>query len=233
MAQKIQSFIKENKMICAVVLPTAIAIIVSAVIGGVSILKILPLMVSLIIMLMQSSANRYAFLLGSLNSVLYAIVYVSFTLYSSAINALLLSLPIQLITFIRWNKHACKQSTIFRKMSQRVIILTLVGSGLCFVLMNFMLSSFGSPYMVLDNLQFVISTLNYILCFLAFIEYPYLQVLGAVISTVIYVSMIADDPASIPYLIYSLYSLICVTRAVFAVRAAYKEQQENSGKHEQ
>ncbi|MGN1095147.1 MAG: hypothetical protein ACI4QR_02030, partial [Eubacteriales bacterium] len=38
-------------------------------------LRVLPLYISLVVMFMQSFANRYALLLGALNSVLYAVAY--------------------------------------------------------------------------------------------------------------------------------------------------------------
>ena len=51
--------------------------------------NVLPLFFSVFIMFLQSRVNRYAFLIGALNSILYAVAYFYMTLYSSAAYALL------------------------------------------------------------------------------------------------------------------------------------------------
>ena len=63
-------------------------------------LRILPLYISLIIASLQSRVNRYASLLGSINSLLYGAVYIFYGIYASAISAFLFSFPIQMLTFI-------------------------------------------------------------------------------------------------------------------------------------
>ena len=48
-----------------------------------SFLRILPLYISLVIGMLQSRVNRYASLIGSMNSLLYGAVYVYYKLYGS------------------------------------------------------------------------------------------------------------------------------------------------------
>ena len=86
-------------------------------------LHILPLYVSLVIGALQAKANRFASLLGGINSILYAIVYLYLGLYASALYAILFSCPVQLVTFVRWNQKY-GSSTVFRKMTskQRIVV---------------------------------------------------------------------------------------------------------------
>ena len=48
--------------------------------------KMLPMLNTLVIMLLSANANRYSFLFGGLNSVVYGIVYLSEHVYFSAIS---------------------------------------------------------------------------------------------------------------------------------------------------
>ena len=80
-------------------------------------LLIIPLYFSLIIGLLQSRVNRFASLIGSANSILYGVVYIYYNIYGSALSAFLFSCPIQLLTFIRWNKNKSGESTKLRRMT--------------------------------------------------------------------------------------------------------------------
>ena len=60
---------------------TAILIMTTGIIYKQSPLRMIPLYVSLVIALMQSEVSRYAPLIGSVNSLLYAAVYGYYRLY--------------------------------------------------------------------------------------------------------------------------------------------------------
>lgn len=126
-------------MICTAVLITASSIIYKQ-----NFLRILPLYVSLFIALLQSRVNRFASMIGSVNSLLYAVVYFHYNLYGSGFSALFFSCPIQMLTFIRWNKNKSGQSTVLRKMSRRNLILLLACSAVVLVAMWFLLPLIGS-----------------------------------------------------------------------------------------
>ena len=79
---------------------TAAALTVTAVIFKQSVIRTIPLFVSLFIILLQTKANRFAYLLGGGNSILYAVSYVTMGLYGSALYAFCISFPLQIITFI-------------------------------------------------------------------------------------------------------------------------------------
>ena len=109
-------------MICTGVLITATAIY-----NKQNFLQIMPLYVSLIIAMLQSRVNRFASLMGSINSLFYGAVYFYFNLYGSALSAVFFSCPIQLLTFIRWNKNKWENSTVMRKLTAKQRIFLSVG----------------------------------------------------------------------------------------------------------
>lgn len=60
-----------------------------------------------------------------------------------------------------------------------------------------------------------------ILTMLAYIEYTWLMLPSGVISICLHIATMAAHPAQITYLIFSLYSLVCVTKQFFRVRKRY------------
>ena len=84
---------------------TGIVMIVFAIIKEQTFFKTLPTLISLVVMLMSARANRFSFLLGASNCVLYAISYFDQKIYFSAANAFFVSLPIQICSFFLWQKH--------------------------------------------------------------------------------------------------------------------------------
>ena len=225
MKTKIKQFIEENKIVCSIIPPMAIALIVTSVIAGTSFWQLLPLLISLIVMLLQSAANRYAFLLGGLNSVIYAIVYISFTLYSSAASALLMSFPIQILTFINWNKRKYKQSTSFRHLTPKGSIILVLGTVAVYFLITPLFSLLGSSYMVIDNIVLAISLLSYALTLFSFVEYPYVQIIGVIINIVMNFTVLTADMSILPHAIYNFYALVCSVFTCINTRRLYREQQ--------
>ena len=192
------------------------------------IITALPLFVSIIIMVLQADANRYAFLLGSINSVFYAAVYFMFTLHSSALSALLISFPIQMLTFIRWNKRKYKNSTVFSKLSWPMRGVCLIAGVAAVLLLNGALGKLGSEYIILDNVTTVLGIFTYIFTFFSLVEYPILQIAGTLIASANYFMMIADGNLTlVPHLIYNVYCIICIVKAALSVYKLYTEQRKN------
>ena len=189
-------------------------------------LRTLPLYISLVVGFLQSRVNRYAPLIGGFNSLLYAYVYYYFGLMAMAAYALLVSCPIQLITFLQWNKRAYKHSTVFRCMTTKQRIWTTVACAAAWLITYFILKAIGSSYQLLDNTIMLFGVLISILTMFAFIEYTYLIVVSSIISIYLHAVMLLDKPEQLTYLIFSIYSLICITRGFFQARALYKEQQQ-------
>lgn len=204
---------------------TFIAITATGIIFKQNWFRMIPLYVSLIIGMLQSKANRYASLMGGINSLLYAVVYWNLSLYGSAAYALLVSCPIQLITFVRWSRHAYKHSTEFRRLTARQRIWTGILTLTAFAVLYMILAAAGSGYQLLDNVSTLMGILISFLTMFAFIEYAYMGLLNGVVAIMLNLQMTLHEPAQITYLIFSIYSFICIIRAFFFIRKLYREQQ--------
>ena len=218
------TFAKENAPRLCLMGITAILITVTGVIYHQSVIRILPLYISLVIGLLQSRANRFAPLLGGFNSLLYMIVYLYLGLYASAGSALLFSCPVQLMTFVRWSKNQYKDSTQFRAMTWGQRLLVAVGYAAAVTALCLILHMLGSDYSLLDSMSSLLGILILILTMFAFVEYTWLMLPSGLLNVALFFATMQAHPEQITYLIYSIYSLICVTIGFFRVRKLYVEQ---------
>lgn len=205
---------------------TAVLITVAGIYYKQSFLRILPLYISLVIGMLQSRVNRYASLIGSMNSLLYGAVYFYYNLYGSVFSAVLFSFPIQLLTFIRWNKNKWEHSTVLRKLNTKHRILLLVGFAVALAAMWILLPLIGSQYVFLDSFTNLLGIVIYFLTMIAFVEYTFLMIINGVISIALYVTMLPETPEMITYLIYSVYSLVCIIFAFFEAKKLYDSQRQ-------
>lgn len=174
--------------------------------------------------MLQAGANRYACLIGGINSIIYTIVYLMLGIYGSAAQALLVSCPFQLVTFARWSRHKYKNSTEFRRMSVRARIISLVGLAVCYALTLAVLTAAGSGYSLLDGATSILGVATSILTLLSYIEYTWLMLVSGVLGIALNIAMAIDRPEMVTYVVFSVYSFICVTRQFFSVRRIYSEQ---------
>ena len=210
MFTKIKDTIKKNKLLCLLELITFILIIVTGIIFKQPFLRVLPLCISLVNMFLQANVNRYAFLLGSANTMLYAASYFSMTLYVSAAYALFFSFPFQLITFFTWNKKTNDSVTELKRLSKPKLILMLLACAVLWGVMFVVFSMFDSSYIVLDNTQAILGILATVLCLFRFSEYTFFMILSGINGTVMYATMLHEMPGQITYLIYNIYSIACM-----------------------
>ena len=217
-------FVRENRFALLLMALTCIGVTVSGVAFEQAPLRMLPLYVSMVISLMHTRAIRYAHLLGSINVIAYGLVNIYYGLYAAALSCFFFSCPVQLITFLRWQKNKSGSSTTFRKLSlawrvSLAVALLGVWAGVVLVL-----RMIGSAYSFVDStatlLELSVSTLT----MLAFIEHAPLRIVSGVLNVGLSVIIFLDSPDYATYLIYNLYSLICVTIGTFSVMKLYKEQ---------
>lgn len=218
---------KKDIFIFALMGLTAVLITVAGVVYHQNFFRILPLYVSLIIGMLQSRINRFASLLGSVNSLLYGAVYIFYKLYGSGISALLFSCPIQLITFIRWNKNKSGESTVLRRLSVKWRIVMLVSFAVLLLAMWILLPLIGSQYVFLDSATTLLGILIYFLTMFAFVEYISFMIINGIINIFLYIQMLPDSPETMTYLIFSVYSFICICFAFFEARKLYKIQKNS------
>ena len=215
---------KDKKIILISV--TGVLIIASAIAYHLHLFYIIPLMISLFVMAFQSEANRYAVLAGSLNSLLYAAVYIKFGIYGSAAQAVLFSFPVQLVTFIRWNKNPYKHTVVFRKMSNRARFFLYGGLAALWISMCLIFANMNYGYAVADSGVGLLGFVIPVLTMLAYIEYTHLWLVQTVFSILLNLQLYLEDYSRLPYFIYSIYSAYCIVTAFVNVRKFYKEQQE-------
>lgn len=204
---------------------TAVLITVAGIYFKQNFLRIIPLYISLVIALLQSRVNRYASLLGSMNSLLYGAVYIYYSLYGSAFSAILFSFPIQLLTFIRWNKNKWEHSTVLRKLNTKQRLLIIAGFAVALVAMWIILPLIGSQYVFLDSVTNILGILIYFLTMFAYVEYTFMMIINGIIGIALYIEMLGETPEMTTYLIFSLYSFICIVVAFFQARKLYDSQQ--------
>ena len=207
-------------MICTAVLITATGIRYEQ-----NFLLIMPLYVSLIIGMLQSRVNRFAPLIGSMNSIVYGAVYIYFKLYGSAFSAFLFSCPIQLLTFIRWNKNKSGESTVLRKMSNKQRLGLALGFPASVGILWAVLPLLGAEHVFLDSATTILGILIYFLTMFAFIEYPFFMIINGIINIILYITMLKDTPEIATHLIFSVYSFICTIFAAFEAKKLYSAQQ--------
>lgn len=205
---------------------TGILITVTGIYYKQSFLRILPLYNSLIIAMLQSRVNRYSNLFGSINSILYAAVYMYYGLLASALQAILFSFPMQLITFIRWNKNKWEKSTVLRKLTRKQRALLLVGYLVSLLVMWKVLPLFGAKNVFLDSATNILGVFILFMTMFAFVEYTFCMIINGIIGIILYIPMLGETPDILPFLIFSVYSFICIVFAFFEAQRLYKKQNE-------
>ena len=164
--------------------------------------------------------------MGGMNSILYGAVYIYYKLYGAAFSALLFSFPIQILTFIRWNKHKRGNSTALRKLSNKQRVCIILGYSASLAVMWFLLPLIGSQYVFLDSVTTLLGILIYFLTMFAYVEYPFFMIINGAIGIFLHIQMLGDTPEIMPFLIFAVYSFICIVFAFFEARKLYKIQQQ-------
>lgn len=219
---------KANIPLFCMILVTAILITVTGIYFGQGFLRILPLYVSLFIMFLQTRVNRYAYLLGGLNSLLYAYVYWYYGLYASVAYAVLVSCPFQIATFVLWSRRPWGNSTVFKKMTKKQLILVGAAFVAVWLVLQVVLKALGGNYQILDSTTSLLGILASILVMLAYVEHTYLSFPSGIIGLFLYATMLKESPEQITYLIYQIYAFTCTTITFFKTRKVYNQQKLES-----
>ena len=231
---KAKHTLRQNWPLFTLLFCTAIAITTTAIIFKTPPINILPYYNSLIIMALSARANRYALVMGGINSILYGFVNLSFNLPGQAAYCFLFSFPVQIITFILYTRRRYGSSTLFRKMKWGMRGLITLGFAVCWVGTMTVLKMLGGSYAGLDTTITLFGLLITFLSMFAFVEAPFLNVFNGLISITQFVRMIADGNIErIPFLIFSVYSLICVVMGLVRTIKLYREQQLKKREKEQ
>ncbi|MBQ9783428.1 MAG: nicotinamide mononucleotide transporter [Clostridia bacterium] len=221
MLHKLKDFIKTNLFLCITVATTFLAILITGIVFGQEFWRMLPLFISLVVMLLQAKVNRYAYLLGGLNSVLYAIAYFSMGIRESALSALLMSFPLQVITFILWQRKTKGNVTALRKLNGWAIAGITISFALVWAAMFFWFphdETAGTFTIVMDTTTTLLGFITTILTLLRFREYIVTQIITTPLSLAMHVMiMVNGNTANITYVIFTVYTIICLGMALVRI----------------
>lgn len=214
-----KKFIKDNLFIFICASLTFVCVLSTAIIFKQNPIKTFPLFVSLFVMILQSRVSRYAFLVGGLNSILYAISYFLMGLYASAIYALISSFPLQIITFINWQNKTRGGVTPLKRMGWGARGLVLLLFATIWPIAYFVIKSLpGANQSILDVTGTLIGILITVLSMLRFSEYAPLNLLSVGISLATHTMIFLNDISNITYVIYTVYSGVCIIAAIVRIR---------------
>ena len=192
-----------------------------------SLLKTLPTLITLCVQLLLVSANRYAFLLGGTNALLYGAAYFSEGLYFSTVSAVLISAPIQLFSFIRWGKNRrTDKTTALKRLNGRAWGIVIAAIAVGFVLCYFLLAPFfaGANYPMLDALSFTLGIVVSLLAAFRYVESQYISAVSTCLSIVMWVMIARSAPENFNYVIISVYNCFRVTQAACRWTKTYAKQ---------
>lgn len=225
---------KKSKLIFDYVLMAGVAamIIVFAVLREQSFLKTLPTLITLAVQMLLVNANRYAFLLGGANALLYGIAYWTEGLYFSLISAVVISAPIQFYSFIVWSKNKDKSRPELKVLGIKRLLPVLGVSLLGWVACYFGLSQFfaGQAYPLLDTYIFAMSITVSILAARQFVDSQYINAVSSMLSLVLWILLTVKDPANFNYVIISAYNLFRIVQAAITWTKKYLANQKENEK---
>ena len=186
-----------------------VTVAVLSVILKVEFINALPLMISAIVMFLQTRVNRYSLLLGAANSLIYFIALFSMKLYGQAFTALLMSFPLQFASFINWHKNTAKGTTEIKRLSNKARLILFISMVATWIVLYAIFKAVSSAHVVLDNTITVVGIVSSILCLLRYAEFSVLQIISGSINIVLFSIMTSSDITRVIWLIYSIYCVVC------------------------
>ena len=230
-------FLPKRRAVLLDYLPAAIfliAIISLSVVTKQMFIKTLPCVISIIVMILSTNANRYSFIIGAANCFIYAVGYMMEGLYGSAAQAAFVSAPFQMLTFILWTKHKDGHTTRMKLMTWRIRLLTLGIIIAAYVAAYFAFSNLrgASDMMPLDAAVFVLGLGVTVLQMLAYVDSMAINVFNCTISLVIWIMLTGRDIKSVTYLLISIYNLYRCALGFFNYFRIYRKQQNEIKKKE-
>ena len=218
-----------NKAILFEYLPmavTGIGILACAIVFKQMFIKVLPLFFSLLIMLLNSRANRIGFILGAINSCIYIIGFIMEGVYGTVASTVF-GIVIMLITYFRWKSKAYGKATEFRRFSARGRVLLALVLCVAWAATVFALRMMGGTATVIDGLTMVLGFAINILNIVAYVEAPFLNIISGLSQFALWMQIvfINKNYAALTYLVYSIYCSYMIARTFYRWLALYKEQQ--------
>ncbi len=209
---------------------TAALVLYTAINHQQSFLKTLPTLVTLVVQLLLARANRFAFLLGGTNCLLYGLAQYSEGLYFSMVSSVVISMPIQYASFVLWNRKAHQSGqTPLRCLTTGQRAGAILATLLLWLLCNFTLSGFFSGSLaVLDSLAFSLGVTTSLLAAMQYVDAPYFNLVTNITSLSVWVIVSIADPRNINYLVIFCYNVFMVAKSTVIWTRQYRNQEESN-----
>ena len=215
---------------------TAVLIIVFSYLRQQTFIKTLPTLVTLVVQILLSYANRFGFLLGGINALVYGISYFDEGLYFSFVSAVLISAPIQIYSFLNWSKKQIKANrTELKLLSPKMRIAIIGGTVAAWLAVFFGLSGLfvTAQLPAFDSFSFVAGTVVSLLAAFRYVESQYLSAFSCCMAIIMWIIICTRNPSNVNYLIISVYNLFMILKAAINWTEQYiedkkeREDQEN------
>jgi len=193
------------------------AITVLAIITRQMFIKVLPCLLTLVIMMLCSNVNRWGYILAVINNLIYAVGFAYEGLYGSVASCILLNVPACFLTFVMWSKYRDRHGATIRKMNAKqrlagAVVTLIVWAAVYFITVDI---SGASDLIILDSLGFALSLIIIAGTMFAFMEAPALNILSCSSALVVWCILTARDPKGITYLLVNIYNLYRVIIALY------------------
>ena len=193
--------------------------------------KLLPTLISPIVLVLTAHANRYGFLLGGFNSLLYAVTFFMEGLFFSFFTAVAVSFPVQVFSFFQWSKNRNEKKEVkLKTMGLRKNILLLIFMvalwAVCYFVIGDLIAS--QNYKLFDTVGFVCGMVCTFIAAFRYVESQYINIVCLLCSVLTWISITVNDISSVNYLINSVYSFYTVIQATFIWTRMYVRQKRET-----
>ena len=202
----------------------AVALIVSAILTNQQFIKLLPTLITLVVMLLNAKANRLGFLLGGINCLIYVIGYFMESLYGTVISTLF-GAVLAFLSFARWKKRAYGKATIFVTIKNKFRILGGILFLITWAVVAFIMSKTDNSQYILDSLLMILGIIIPTFTMFAFLEAIPLNIISLITNLIMWIIIVASgNLAAITYLIAMLYNCYMGGRQTITWIKLYKKQ---------
>ena len=202
----------------------AVSLIVSAILLNQQFIKLLPTLITLVVMLLNAKANRLGFLLGGINCLIYVVGYFMESLYGTVISTLF-GAVLAFLSFVRWKKRAYGKATIFVTMKNKFRILGGILFLITWAVVAFIMSKTDNNQYYIDSFNMILGIVLPILTMFGFLEFIPLQIISLTSSHVMWIIIVATENVSnVTYLIVSLYNCYMGAKQILTWIKLYKIQ---------
>lgn len=185
---------------------TAVCLIVCTLVFNQLFIKVLPCFVSLFVLMFSAKANRISFVIGAINCVIYSIGYAMESLWGSVGQVMLVSAPIQIVSFFVWKKWSKNGLTKIRKLNIKGWLLLFVCFSVGWFVFLYIFRLLNDSSLYLDNTLFVLSLCSAFLVIFGYVETKFIDAFSISVSIVLWSLKVSIDIRNITYLIFNIYS---------------------------